>query len=70
MKQYCVECDKFVDAIEKPYELTLPVKDEYVTITATSPFCEECGSVILVDTIEENNLHLVYDAYREKYGLL
>ena len=23
MKQYCVECDKFVDAIEKPYELTL-----------------------------------------------
>lgn len=70
MKQYCVECDKFVDAIEKSYELTLPVKDEHVTITATSPFCEECGSVILVDTIEENNLQLAYDAYREKRGFL
>lgn len=70
MKQYCVECDKFVDAIEKPYELTLPVKGEDITITATSPFCEECGTVILVDTIEENNLQLAYDVYRERQGLL
>lgn len=70
MKQYCVECDKFVDAIEKTYELTLPVKGEDITITATSPFCEECGTVILVDTIEENNIQLAYDVYREKHGLL
>ena len=70
MKQYCVECDKFVDAIEKPYELTLPVKGEDITITATSPFCEECGTVILVDTIEENNIQLAYDVYRENHGLL
>lgn len=70
MKQYCVECDKFVDAIEKHYELTLPVKGEDITITATSPFCEECGSIILIDTIEENNIQLAYDAYREKHGLL
>ncbi len=70
MKQYCVECDKFVDAIEKPYELTLPVKGEDIAITATSPFCDKCGTVILVDTIEENNIQLAYDVYREKHGLL
>lgn len=70
MKQYCVECDKFVDAIEKSYELTLPVKGEDITITATSPFCKECGTVILMDTIEENNLQLAYDVYRERHGLL
>jgi hypothetical protein len=61
---FCAECRKDVKVITKEVLFKRTLKDNEYTFTGFEAYCGECGSPIYVPEIEDNNLKLLYDAYR------
>lgn len=67
---FCAECRKDVKVITKEVLFKRTLKDNEYTFTGFEAYCGECGSPIYVPEIEENNLKLLYDAYRKENDII
>ena len=69
-KVFCDECRKDVKVITKEVLFKRTLKDNEYTFTGFEAYCGECGSPIYVPEIEDNNLKLLYDAYRKENDII
>lgn len=69
-KVFCYECRKDVKVITKEVLFKRTLKDNEYTFTGFEAYCGECGSPIYVPEIEDNNLKLLYDAYRKENDII
>ncbi len=67
---FCAECRKDVKVITKEVLFKRTLKDNEYTFTGFEAYCGECGSPIYVPEIEDNNLKLLYDAYRKENDII
>ena len=67
---FCAECRKDVKIITKEVLFKRTLKDNEYTFTGFEAYCGECGSPIYVPEIEDNNLKLLYDAYRKENDII
>ena len=61
---FCAECRKDVNFVTKETVFKRTLKDNEYSFIGLEAYCAECGSPIYVSEIEDNNLSLLYDAYR------
>lgn len=69
-KEYCQNCNDFVDFTVKKVNKTIQVKDETLDVEVYECYCVECGNRIFVYEYEKKNDIIVYDAYKKRVGLL
>ena len=69
-KVFCDECRKDVKVITKEVLFKRTLKDNEYTFTGFEAYCGECGSPIYAPEIEDNNLKLLYDAYRKENDII
>lgn len=69
-KKYCYKCDEEVEFDEKKTTELFNVKGCEVKATTKHLYCKKCGEEIYDADLERENAILVYDAYKEKNGLL
>ncbi len=67
---FCPECRQDVkfSVREKPDSAEL--KGEAYEFTSKTAYCNECGTEVYVPEIEDENLKALYDAYRQKHGII
>jgi putative zinc finger/helix-turn-helix YgiT family protein len=67
---FCEECRKDVAYLVDNVSLKSALKGEEYNYTGKKAICAECGAEVYVASIEDENLKALYDAYRQKNGLL
>lgn len=67
---FCAECRKDVNFVTKETEFKRTLKDNEYSFIGLEAYCAECGSPIYVSEIEDNNLNLLYDAYRKANDII
>lgn len=67
---FCGECFKYVDYKVVEVKKTIHFKDADLDVLVKEARCEKCGSVLDVQKITRENDMVIYDAYKEKVGLL
>jgi uncharacterized phage-associated protein len=67
---FCAECRKDVKIITKEVLFKRTLKDNEYTFTGLEAYCGECGSPIYVPEIEDDNLKLLYYAYRKENDII
>ncbi len=67
---FCAECRKDVNFVTKETEFKRTLKDNEYSFIGLEAYCAECGSPIYVSEIEDNNLSLLYDAYRKANDII
>ena len=70
MKAYCYMCGKDVDVVPTERECTTEFKHEQVYYVEQVCLCPHCGEELYVGELHDRNLNALYDAYREKKGLI
>jgi len=71
MKQvFCGQCFKLVDYEVVEVEKEIHFKDADVKVKIKEAKCKDCGFELDVDEITRENDLIIYDAYKEKVGLL
>lgn len=70
LKKYCEHCGKEIDVIIKEISESYPVKGMNVTVNAKVCFCNECGTDLWDDVLDDENLKKAYRKYREQKNLL
>lgn len=69
-KIICTECRKFVDyKIELKEEIVL-VKDKEIRYNKKEAYCKECGALVWVEELEEENILAPIDQYCKEQNLI
>lgn len=69
-EQYCPCCKKEVGTDIRKVVESYTVKGQEITVESKVRFCKGCGSQILDETLDRENIEKVYSQYRQKNGLL
>lgn len=69
-KVYCANCNGERDFDIKFVKETFTVRGEKVEVIVKECYCMECGESVTVDSILNENMKNVYNAYKKKKGLL
>ena len=69
-RAYCEKCGQ-----ERPYRISSApmagrVKDEFYTYAGQEARCQVCGEKLRLEEIDDANLRLLYDLYREQKGII
>lgn len=67
---FCPECRKDVKFSVKEKVDSAELRGEIYEFTSKTAYCDECGSEVYVPEIEDENLKALYDAYRQKHGII
>lgn len=67
---FCEECRKDVAYYVESVYINSTLKGEEYNYTGKKAVCTECGAEVYVAEIEDNNLKSLYDAYRQKNGII
>lgn len=69
-KAFCEKCRK--DAVYSIEQITLKetLKGEEYDYAGKRALCAECGSEVHVFAVEDENLKALYDAYRQRHGII
>ncbi len=67
---FCPECRQDVKFSVKEKTDSAKLKGEVYEFSAKTAFCDECGDEVYVPEIEDENLKALYDAYRQKHGVI
>lgn len=70
MKNYCENCDDFVDIEIKIMEETYNVKGEAITFDTEVAFCKECSQKVFNQELDNKTLNTAYSIYRKNHNLL
>lgn len=69
-KTFCEECRKDVEYVVKTELMKGKIKGEEYEYIGKRPVCTECGNEVYETNIEDENLKALYDAYRQKNGII
>lgn len=69
-KVFCYECRDDVDFTVTNEEMTSNIKGESYTYFGKIAHCNNCGSEIYVQDINDNNLNKLYDEYRKRNSIV
>lgn len=69
-KVFCEECRKDVAYTVTDIIMNEKLKDETYEFKGKVAFCQECGAEVYVSEIEDDNLKVLYDAYRKRHGII
>lgn len=67
---FCSTCGDFVFSFIQNTTETFHVRGIDITITSPARICENCGTIIFDEILDDEKLKLVYRGYREQKGLL
>ena len=67
---FCAECRKDVNFVTKETVFKRTLIDNEYSFIGLETYCAECGNPIYVSEIEDNNLSLLYDAYRKANDII
>ena len=67
---FCEECRKDVPYSVESSSMIGTLKGEEYGFTGKKAICAECGAEVYVGEIEDENLKILYDAYRQKKGII
>ncbi len=67
---FCAECRKDVDFVTKETMFKRTLKDNEYSFIGLEAYCADCGKPIYVSEIEDNNLKLLYNAYRKANDII
>lgn len=67
---FCEECRKDVAYYVESVYINSTLKGEEYGYTGKKAVCAECGAEVYVAQIEDDNLKSLYDAYRQKNGII
>lgn len=69
MEAYCANCghDRCVTVVDR--QETYPVREDPVTVTAKVAVCQGCHQDISVASLDDHNLQMAFNQYRERHGL-
>jgi putative zinc finger/helix-turn-helix YgiT family protein len=67
---FCEECRKDVAYSLKSVSTTGALKGEEYEFAGKKAICAECGAEVYAAEIEDENLKILYDAYRQKNGII
>lgn len=70
MKKFCMKCGREVEVTLKSKKEDIEVKDTIITIDSNVYYCNECGTELWDDIIDDENLLKAFNKYREIKGLL
>lgn len=69
-KSFCSTCGDFVSSSIQNTTETFHVRGIDITITSPARICENCGTIIFDEILDDEKLKLVYRGYRELKGML
>jgi len=69
-KVFCVECRDDVSYNTSIVQMTGKIKGEEYTYEGKAAHCDNCGSEIYVDEVNDFNLKMLYDEYRSANGIV
>lgn len=69
-KSFCSTCGDFVSSFVQNTTETFHVRGIDITITSPARICENCGTIIFDEILDNEKLKLVYRGYRELKGML
>jgi len=67
---FCPECRRDVKFSVKEKLDSAELKGEVYEFISKIAYCDECGAEVYVPEIEDENLKALYDAYRQKHGII
>lgn len=67
---FCPECRQDVKFSVKEKVDSAELKGDVYEFTSKTAYCDECGAEVYVPEIEDENLKALYDAYRQKHGII
>ncbi|GHU75863.1 hypothetical protein FACS1894188_07480 [Clostridia bacterium] len=67
---FCPECRNKVNYSVKEKTESIELKNEIYEIVSRTAYCENCGAEIWIPEIEDANLKTLYDAYRQRHGII
>ncbi len=67
---FCPECRKDVKFSVKEKVDSAQLKGDVYEFISKTAYCDECGAEVYVPEIEDENLKALYDAYRQKHGIV
>ncbi len=67
---FCEECRKDVTYYEESVPIKGTLKGEEYNYTGKKAICTGCGAEVYVAEIEDENLKMLYEAYRQKNGIM
>lgn len=67
---FCETCRKDEAYYVKTLAMKSPLKGEEYEYTGKQAFCSECNAEVYVAEIEDGNLKALYNAYRQKNGII
>ena len=67
---FCPECRQDVKFSVRERPDTAELKGEVYDFTSKTAYCDECKAEVYVPEIEDENLKALYDAYRQRHGII
>lgn len=67
---FCSECRQDMTYTVKEQKESAELKGDVYEFTAQTAYCEQCGEEVYVAELEDANLKALYDAYRQKNGII
>ena len=67
---FCEECRKDVACLVESASLTGTLKGSEYTYLGKKTVCVDCGAEVYISETEDENLKALYDAYRQKNGII
>jgi uncharacterized protein YbaR (Trm112 family) len=67
---FCPECRQNVRYSVKKSIEEAELRGEAYEIVTHTPYCERCSGEVYVAELEDRNLNGLYDAYRQKHGII
>ena len=65
-KTFCEECRKYVEYTTVSVPMTGRIKGKEYHYTGTEARCADCGSLVFVPEISDDNLRSLYNVFRER----
>ena len=69
-KVFCEECRNDVEFTVVNESMNGTVKGEKYTYLGKAAHCNDCGSEVYVSEVNDYNLRVLYDMYREKHSII
>ena len=65
MKEYCHECDDFVEVTYRTEKLKSEIGDYVVKYIGDVVYCNKCGTEVYVKEVSDTNIKIVHSKYQE-----
>ena len=69
-KTFCEECRNYVEYTTVSVPMTGRIKGKEYHYTGTEARCADCGSLVFVPEISDDNLRSLYNVFREENGIV